>query len=228
MENYDFEAGEVILIDKPLEWTSFDVVLKIRNLLTKKLKRKKLKVGHAGTLDPLASGLLIVCTGKKTKEIQDFMGLPKQYTAEITVGATTPSYDLETEPVPFDNAKPLTEELIQEHLGAFTGLIEQMPPAFSAKKIKGKKAYDLAREGKEVELKKAFVSIHELTVRNVGENTFELDVHCSKGTYIRSLAHDLGQAMGTGAYLSGLRRTAIGPFTTEDAMSVDEFVKNIG
>lgn len=226
-KQYDFIAGEVLAIDKALEWTSFDVVNKLRYELKKKLKIKKIKVGHAGTLDPLATGLLLVCTGKMTKRISEFQEMEKEYTGTFTLGATTPSYDLETE---IDRTFPtdhLTEELIREKSRQFIGTIEQLPPEYSAIKVEGKRAYEFAREGKEVKMQSRKVHISSFETALADNNQVEFKVSCSKGTYIRSLARDLGKALGCGAHLSELRRTAIGDFRVEEAMPLAELVSSL-
>ena len=222
-----FLNGEIILIDKPLDWTSFQVVNKIRWLIRSTFGIKKIKVGHAGTLDPLASGLLILCTGKMTKSIEQFMGQEKEYTGTFTLGSTTPSYDLETE---VDNTFPtdhITEELLQATLNQFVGTIDQYPPVFSALKKDGKRLYEFAREGIEVEIPARKVNIHsfELTQKVIPKVDFK--VICSKGTYIRSLANDYGKALNSGAHLSALRRTRIGEFNIEQAISIEDFEKQI-
>lgn len=214
-----FEQGKILLIDKPLNWTSFDVVRKIRNLV--KIK----KVGHAGTLDPLATGLLIICTGKFTKRINEFMAHEKEYTGSFTLGATTPTYDLESEPVNFKTFDHLSEDEIKKATSQFTGEIMQVPPAHSAIKQQGKRVYELARQGKEVVLEPRKLIIHEFEITGIALPVVSFRVVCSTGTYIRSLAHDFGQAMRCGAYLSSLCRTRIGEFKNEDAMSIDEFEK---
>ena len=224
-----FSQGKVILIDKPLTWSSFDVVNKIRYAIKKYEQKKKVKVGHAGTLDPLATGLLILCSGKMTKQIEQFQGQEKEYVAQITFGFTTASYDLETD---LENAKDvssLTLEKIQVSLNDFLGEIDQVPPIFSAIQVEGKRAYQSAREGEEVKLKSRKVMISELEILDAklseNEALISLRIVCSKGTYIRSLAHDLGQKLEIGAYLSGLRRTRIGEFKIEDAQSIEEFLE---
>jgi len=222
-----FLNGEIILIDKPLDWTSFQVVNKIRWLIRSTFGIKKIKVGHAGTLDPLASGLLILCTGKMTKSIEQFMGQEKEYTGTFTLGGTTPSYDLETE---IDNTFPtdhITEELLQATLDQFVGTIDQYPPVFSALKKDGKRLYEFAREGIEVEIPTRKVNIRsfELTQKTIPKVDFK--VICSKGTYIRSLANDFGKALNSGAHLSALRRTRIGEFNIEQAVSIEDFEKQI-
>ena len=223
----DFLEGRVILIDKDLGWTSFDVVNKIRIELRNALGIKKIKVGHTGTLDPLASGLVILCAGKATKQIESFMGLDKEYIAEITIGATTPSYDLETEieqTYPFEH---ITQDLFEAVLNEFRGPIEQTPPNYSAKQVDGKRAYNMARQGEAFQLKKNTVTIHALELLEFSPPVINLRVLCSKGTYIRSLANDIGKQMGTGAYLSALRRTKIGDYHVNDAEKITDFVKKL-
>ncbi|MET0392511.1 MAG: tRNA pseudouridine(55) synthase TruB [Chitinophagaceae bacterium] len=211
-----FEEGRVLLVDKPLHWTSFDAVRKIRNLVRIK------KVGHAGTLDPLATGLLIVCTGKFTKKINEYMAREKEYTGSFTLGATTPTYDLESEPENFQPVDQLTPEELKAALPRFTGEILQVPPAHSAIKVAGKRVYELARQGKEVKLEPRRVVISEFELTRIELPVVHFRVVCSTGTYIRSLAHDFGQALGCGAYLSSLRRTRIGEFTVADAATMEE------
>lgn len=220
---FNFADGELLLIDKPLNWTSFDVVGKIRN----SIKPLKVKVGHAGTLDPLASGLLILCTGKKTKIIDSIQAQEKEYTGTICLGATTPSYDLETEiDQRFDISK-ITAEQIEEATKQFIGDIEQFPPSHSAIKIGGERLYEKARRGEDVERRPRPVTINifEITAINIPEVSFR--VVCSKGTYIRSLAHDFGKALHAGAYLSSLRRTRSGDFSVDNAYKVMELVNHI-
>lgn len=219
----DYKEGQVILIDKPLEWTSFQAVNKVRWLIRKSFGIKKIKVGHAGTLDPLATGLLIICTGKFTKKIDTFQAQEKEYTGTFTLGATTPSYDLETEiDQTFDISK-ITSEKIRETSNQFIGEIKQQPPVFSALKKDGKRLYEFARSGEEVEipLRKVIISEFEITKIELPKVAFR--VVCSKGTYIRSLANDFGKALKNGAHLSALRRTKIGDFTVENAMGIEEF-----
>jgi tRNA pseudouridine55 synthase len=216
-EPHIFERGQMLLIDKPLDWTSFDVVRKLRRLARTK------KVGHAGTLDPLATGLLILCTGKFTKRINDYMAQEKEYTGTVTFGAVTPTYDLESEPVFFGEHRGLTLEGVKEVIAArFKGEIMQVPPIHSAIKVGGRRVYELARKGKEVKLepRRVVISVFEITDFRLPEIGFR--VVCSTGTYIRSLANDLGVALGCGGYLSGLRRTRIGDFRVEDAMTVEQ------
>jgi tRNA pseudouridine55 synthase len=227
MSEVNHLEGAVLLINKPLEWTSFDAVKKIRNLLRRKYKVKKIKVGHAGTLDPLATGLLIVCTGKFTKRIDEFQGQEKEYTGTFTLGATTPSYDLETE---VDKTYPtdhLTEELIQAACHQFTGEITQRPPVFSALKQNGTRLYELARKGEEVKVKERQVHIREFEITRIALPEVDFRVSCSKGTYIRSLAHDFGQALNSGAHLSKLCRTRIGEFKLEEATEIDELIESL-
>ena len=215
---YDFAAGEILLINKPLGWTSFDVVKKVRNTIREK------KVGHAGTLDPLATGLLILCTGKFTKRIDEIQGQEKEYTGIIRLGETTPSYDRETEVIETRAIDHLTEESIKEAAKDFVGTIEQVPPIYSAVQIDGKRAYTLARKGKDVELKSRTVTIHAFDITSIDGPEVTFRVVCSKGTYIRSLAHDLGQKLGVGAHLSKLERTRIGEYKLKDALTIEDIV----
>lgn len=216
-----FLEGEVILIDKPLGWTSFDVVRKIRNLT------KVIKVGHAGTLDPLATGLLIVCTGKFTKKINEYMGMPKTYTGTFTIGATTPTYDLESEPANFKTIDTISASQIHQTTQQFTGDILQIPPIHSAIKRDGKPVYLAARKGEDVVLEPRPITIYDFAITDIQLPVLHFLVRCSTGTYIRSLAHDFGQALGTGAYMSSLRRTHIGAFDVNDAYSMDAFEAKI-
>ena len=223
----DFKEGQILLIDKPLEWTSFQVVNKLRWHIRKRFNLKKIKVGHAGTLDPLATGLLILCTGKQTKNIEVYQGQIKEYTGTITIGATTPSYDLETEineTFPVDH---ISEELIHQTTQQFIGEIDQKPPIFSAIKKDGKRLYELARQGKTTEIKSRKITISEFEITNIDGNNLDFRVVCSKGTYIRSLAHDFGIALNSGAHLTKLRRTKIGEFSVEKAQSIDGFVSSL-
>ena len=212
-----FEEGRVLLINKPLYWTSFDAVRKIRNLTKTK------KVGHAGTLDPLATGLLIVCTGKFTKKINEYMAQEKEYTGTITLGATTPTYDLESEPRDFKSIEHITTGDLQKATISFTGNILQTPPIHSAIKKEGVRVYELARRGEEVKLEPRPVTISEFSMINVQMPVVHFKVVCSTGTYIRSLANDYGAALGVGGYLSSLCRTRIGSFLLEDAMTIEQF-----
>lgn len=226
-ESFNFRAGAVLLVDKPLTWTSFQVVNKLRWKIKNRLNVKKIKVGHAGTLDPLASGLLILCTGKETKAIESYMGLEKVYSGSITLGGTRPSYDMETEIDQTFDTSHITPDLIRATAANMVGEVDQMPPIFSAKKVNGQKAYDLARAGEEVILKPKRIEIKQFDITNIENNVVEFMITCSKGTYIRSIAHDLGKALNSGAYLSGLRREKIGDFTAKSAFSVDEWLKLI-
>lgn len=216
-----FALGQVLLIDKPLGWTSFDVVRKLRHLIRIK------KIGHAGTLDPLATGLLIVCTGKFTKRINEFMAQEKEYTGTITLGAVTPSYDLETEPTDHQDIGAITLSLIQQSVKQFTGSILQVPPAHSAIKVKGKRVYELARKGESVVLEPRRITISSFEVLRFEEGLVHFKVVCSTGTYIRSLANDLGVALGCGAYLSALRRTRIGSFLVDQAQTPEQFERSL-
>lgn len=223
----DFKEGKVLLIDKPLEWTSFQVVNKLRWHIRKRFDLKKIKVGHAGTLDPLATGLLIICTGKQTKSIEQYQGQIKEYTGTFVIGATTPSYDLETtinETFPTDH---ITDDLIHQTTQQFIGKIQQKPPIFSAIKKDGKRLYELARQGKTTEIKSREITIEAFEITKIDFPNLEFRVVCSKGTYIRSLAHDYGKALNSGAHLSVLRRTKIGDFSVDKAQSIDEFVETI-
>lgn len=221
----DFKNGQILLFDKPLGWTSFQVVNKVRWLIRKNCGIKKIKVGHAGTLDPLATGLLIICTGKFTKKIQELQGQEKEYTGTFTLGATTPSYDLETE---IDNNFPtehLSAEKLQQATEQFKGDIEQFPPVFSALKKDGKRLYEYARKGEEVKINSRTVNISSFELTNIELPNVDFKVSCSKGTYIRSLAHDFGKAVESGAHLSALRRTKIGDFNVENAFTIDTFIE---
>lgn len=216
-----FEAGKVLLINKPLEWTSFDAVRKIRNLVRIK------KVGHAGTLDPLATGMLIICTGKFTKRINEYMAREKEYTGTFVLGATTPTYDLESEPENHRSLEGITEEMIRNAVLPFTGEILQVPPAHSAIKKDGKRVYELARKGVEVKLDPRRVHIYEFDITSIEVPVVSFRVVCSTGTYIRSLANDFGASLGCGAYLGSLCRTRIGNFTLDQAMTMTEAEEHI-
>jgi len=216
-----YEQGQVLLINKPLHWTSFDVVRKIRNSIGIK------KVGHAGTLDPLATGLLIICTGKFTKKINEYMAREKEYSGSFTLGATTPTYDLESEPGNFKSIENLSYEEIKNTNQKFTGEILQIPPAHSAIKLEGKRVYQLARKGAEVKLEPRKILVKEFEVGEIRLPTVDFRIVCSTGTYIRSLANDFGEALGCGAYLSSLCRTRIGEFKLEDALSIEEFENSL-
>lgn len=226
LRGLNFEEGYIAVLDKPLEWTSTDVVRKIKFML-RKLGYRKIKVGHAGTLDPLASGILLVCIGRATKLVDSLQAEEKEYIAEVTLGATTPSYDLEH---PIDQTYPtehITREKVLEALASLTGERLQYPPVYSAKKIDGTRAYDLARAGEEVEMRKALITIYEIELVEYALPRIVIRVRCSKGTYIRSLAHEIGQALDSGAHLSALRRTRSGGFTLEKAYELDEFLKKL-
>ena len=227
LNTFDFVSGEILLFDKPLDWTSFDVVNRVRYLLCQKLKIKKLKVGHAGTLDPKASGLVILCTGKATKKIESIQAERKEYIATIKLGATTPSYDLETEEDQIFPTDHITQDLIEEKLKDFIGEIDQVPPVFSAIKVKGKRAFNYAREGQELELKSRKVHIYETRLISMKENELVLKINCGKGTYIRSFARDLGEKLDSRPYLIGLRRTQIGDYHVQDGWNVENFEENI-
>lgn len=223
LDSFDFKNGEVLIFDKPLEWTSFNVVGKIRYKVCRYLGIKKLKVGHAGTLDPMATGLMVLCTGKATKKIEQLQGTEKEYIADLKLGATTPSFDIETE----EDAQFPTEHIdlksIEEILLQFIGEIDQTPPIFSAVKVNGRRAYDMARKGEEVELRSKKITIKEIEVLDFKEQHLKLRVVCGKGTYIRSLARDIGSALHSGAYLTGLRRTRVGEFSVDKAYTIESF-----
>lgn len=219
----NFKTGEVLYFNKPLEWTSFNLVAKVRGALRKKLNVKKIKVGHAGTLDPLATGVMIICTGKATKRIEEFQYQTKEYIANIKLGATTPSYDLEHEIDATYPTSHLTKELVEKTLKSFIGEIQQIPPSFSACKIEGKRAYDLARKGEEVNLKPKLLVIDDIELLDCNLPDISIRVVCSKGTYIRALARDIGEALNSGAHLTGLIRTRVGNITLDDCMDPDSF-----
>lgn len=224
----EYKEGQVLLVDKPLHWTSFQVVNKLRWVIKQQFGIKNIKVGHAGTLDPLATGLLILCTGKFTKQIETYQAQHKEYTGTITLGGTTPSYDLETE---VDETYPtdhITEEMIRETTKQFVGEIDQKPPIFSAIKKEGKRLYELAREGKTTEIKSRKITISEFEITSIDFPKVHFRVACSKGTYIRSLAFDFGLALKSGSHLSALRRTKIGDFKVDDAVSVNQFLEDFG
>jgi tRNA pseudouridine55 synthase len=216
-----FEQGQVLLIDKPLKWTSFDVIQKLRKILRIR------KIGHAGTLDPLATGLLIICTGKFTKRINEYMAQEKEYTGTFTLGATTPTYDLESAPENFRPVEAITEEMINSATKNFIGEIFQVPPIHSAIKIGGTRVYELARQGKEVKLEPRKITIKEFDITKIEMPMVHFKVVCTTGTYIRSLAYDFGETLGCGAHLSSLCRTRIGEFTIADAMSLEAFEKKV-
>lgn len=223
LQTEDYQEGQVLLIDKPLEWTSFQVVNKVRWLIRKSFDIKKIKVGHAGTLDPLATGLLIICTGKFTKRIDTFQAQEKEYTGTFTLGATTPSYDLETEIDHTFDISEITSEKIYTATKQFLGKIKQQPPVFSALKKDGKRLYEFARNGEEVEIPFRNVTISEFEITNIELSKIDFRVVCSKGTYIRTLAKDFGKALNNGAHLSALRRTRIGEFSVENAVDIEAF-----
>lgn len=219
----DYLKGQVILIDKPLKWSSFQAVNAVKWAIRKRYQLKKIKVGHAGTLDPLASGLLLICVGKFTKRIHEFQEMSKVYEGTITLGSSTPSYDLETE---IDNVYPtdhITRELIHNTRTSFLGKIAQKPPVFSALKKDGKRMYEYAREGKELEIKARFVEILEFEILEINMPDIHFRIQCSKGTYIRSIAHDFGKALNSGGYLSSLRRTKIGEYNVDNAVTPANF-----
>lgn len=226
-EKIDFLEGALLLVDKPLEWTSFDVVNKIRHTLRYTLdigKKRKVKVGHAGTLDPMATGLLLVCTGKYTKQINQLTGLPKSYTGTIKLGASTPSYDMESEEDALYPIDHITPEMLKDAVEKLTGPIMQKPPIYSAIKKKGEKLYQLARRGEVVEIEPRPVTIESFHLLNDDLGNLEFEVTCSKGTYIRSLAHDLGQLLDSGGYLTSLRRDAVGMYPVDKAFDIEEVV----
>lgn len=222
-----FRDGAVLLFDKPYRWTSFDAVNKVKYAIKKRYKGDKIKVGHAGTLDPLATGLLIICTGRKTKEIDLIQAKTKEYTGTFTIGATTPSYDLEKEPENFKDYSFVTPEMINEAVSTFIGEIDQTPPIFSAVKIDGKRAFSYARAGEEVEIKSKRVTIHEFEITQINLPEVHFRISCSKGTYIRSIANDFGIKLNCGAYMSALRRTKIGEFEISEALDPELFANNM-
>lgn len=223
MSHFNFEEGEMLLIDKPFEWTSFDVVNKVRFMLKHHAGIEKIKVGHAGTLDPLATGLLVICTGKMTKQINDLTLLDKEYTGIITLGATTPSFDLETEFNRRYRVEHITREDLERARKHFTGKVFQEPPIYSAKKIKGKRAYQYARESLSPKMKPKEVEIYEFDFGKIDFPDIPFRVSCSKGTYIRSLANDFGKYLRSGGYLSALKRTRVGEFKIDDALNLEQF-----
>ncbi len=225
LASLDFVRGVMFLIDKPQAWTSFDVVAKIRGALRRRTGIRSIKVGHSGTLDPMATGLLILCTGAWTKKLQTLQGMDKEYSGVCTLGAVTASYDAETPPVKHGPFAHLTDAEIRNATRTLTGAIDQMPPVYSAIKVKGQPAYHAARAGKEITLEPRSITVHTFTISRVVLPEVHFSVSCSKGTYVRSLIHDLGQRLGCGAYLTALRRTAIGPYRIEDAWPLDALVK---
>ncbi len=226
-KEYNFAEGEVLLFDKELDWTSFDLVQRVRNTLCRHLGIKKLKVGHAGTLDPLATGLMILCTGKATKKIESFQQQEKVYEATLKLGATTPSFDLETEEGTWGDYSKITKDDFEKVINKFEGETEQIPPVYSAVKVKGKRAFEYARKGKDLKLQPKKIVINEIKQVSFKPPFVTLQVRCSKGTYIRALARDIGIKLGCGAYLTGLRRTQIGDFKVGDAIKIDSFIKNL-
>ncbi|MCX7547024.1 tRNA pseudouridine(55) synthase TruB [Xanthomarina sp. F1114] len=223
----DYLSGQVLLIDKPLHWTSFQAVNKLRWEIRHAFNIKKIKVGHAGTLDPLATGLLIICTGKMTKQINTFQGQEKEYTGTFVLGGTTPSFDLETEITETFPTEHITEKAIHEATKQFIGEIDQFPPVFSAIKKDGKRLYEFARAGEEVEIKPRKITISEFEITAIDNNKLHFRVVCSKGTYIRSLANDFGKALNSGSHLSVLRRTKIGDFHVDNALSPEAFIESL-
>ena len=227
LRDIDFREGYIAVIDKPLEWTSTDVVRKIKYALQHKLGYKKIKIGHAGTLDPLATGVLLVCIGKATKMVNDLQAEEKEYIAELELGASTPSYDMEhpiNERFPYEH---ITREMVEQAIASLTGERLQAPPIYSAKKVEGVRAYEFARAGEEVELKKALINIYEMEILDFSLPMLKIRVRCSKGTYIRSLAREIGQALDSGAYLRSLRRTRSGGFTAENGWNLQNFMEKL-
>lgn len=224
---YQFEQGEVLLINKPYRWTSFDVVGSLRSFLKARLGIKKIRIGHAGTLDPLASGLLIVCTGKFTKQIESYQGMEKEYSGTLYLGATTPSFDLETEVNQKFSTEHVSEPLILETAARLTGVLDQFPPVFSAKKIEGKRAYKYARKDIEVLMKSRKITVSAFEITKIRLPEVDFRVVCSKGTYIRALANDFGKLTGCGAHLTALCRTRIGPYYLRDAFELDDLKNKI-
>ena len=225
MTSEDYLAGQMVLIDKPLGWSSFDVVKKIKHLIRKKYNLKKLRVGHAGTLDPLATGLLIVCTGKFTKRISEIQGQEKTYTGTITLGGTTPSYDLETEVDNDYKTSHITKELIHQTTKQFIGEIDQKPPIFSALKRGGERLYEKARRGEEIMIESRKIFVREFNIISIENLTIAFEIKCSKGTYVRSIANDFGTALNSGGYLSSLCRTAIGDYELSKGIDIESFEK---
>lgn len=226
MKEWKFEEGEILLFDKPFDWSSFDLVKKIRFMI-KKFVGKDVKVGHAGTLDPYATGLLILCTGKATKKIESIQDQPKVYSGTIKLGATTASYDLESDPDQFFPTDHITEQLIHQTVSSFVGIHDQVPPIFSAKMIDGKRAYELARKGETPVMNPKKIEIFDFQVQRIQPDELAFTVTCTKGTYIRSLAHDLGKALGSGAYLASLKREAIGSYNLQQAYTIDTFRQSL-
>ena len=227
LTDQDYKDGQVLIFDKPLEWTSFQLVNKVRWLIRKNRDIKKIKVGHAGTLDPLATGLMIICTGKFTKRLHEFVGQEKEYTGTVVLGGTTPSYDLETEIDETFPTEHITDEDIYAFAKAYQGNIMQRPPVFSALKKEGKRLYEFARAGEEVDIPKREINISYFEITRIAMPEVDFKVRCSKGTYIRSLAFDFGEGLKSGAHLSALRRTKIGDYNVDDAQSLDGFIAAI-
>ena len=223
----DFVEGEILAFDKPYRWTSFDVVGKARWLLCKKLGVKKLKVGHSGTLDPLATGVLLVCIGRATKRVEALQAEEKEYVADLQLGATTPSGDMEHEVDATYPTEHITREMVEEALRGLCGEREQLPPLYSAKKVQGVRAYEFARAGEEIELKKALINIYDMELLEYDMPRIKIRVRCSKGTYIRSLAFEIGEAVQSGAYLTSLRRTRSGGYTVEKSHTLDDFMEKL-
>ena len=226
-KKFNFQEGEILLFDKDLDWTSFDLVMKVRNNLCRALGIKKLKVGHAGTLDPKATGLMILCTGKATKKVESLQAQKKEYIATLKLGATTPSFDLETEEDSKHPIEHITDEMLVEVLKSYTGEQLQVPPLFSAVKVNGKRAYTHARKGEDVKLNAKLIDVKEIELIKFLKDEIVIRVVCSKGTYVRALARDIGKSLNSGAYLIGLRRTQIGDFKVEGAMDVNYFMENL-
>ncbi len=226
-KTYDFLGGEVLLFDKNLNWTSFDLVQRVRNTLCREMGIKKMKVGHAGTLDPLATGLMILCTGKATKKIEELQQGKKEYVATLKIGATTPSFDMETDEDQTFDFSHVNKKLISEALKKFEGETDQIPPVFSAVKVKGKRAFEYARNGEELKLQSKKIVIEKIDIESVELPFLKIKVICSKGTYIRALARDIGEELNCGAYLTGLRRTKIGQYKIDDALKIDFFLENL-
>ncbi|MCK9639576.1 MAG: tRNA pseudouridine(55) synthase TruB [Prolixibacteraceae bacterium] len=221
-KDFDFIRGEILVLNKPLDWTSFDLVNKVRIMLCRLMKIKKLKLGHAGTLDPKATGVMVLCSGRLTKQIDEIQADEKEYIALLKVGATTPSFDLETEEDEQFATAHITRETVENILPSFVGTIEQVPPSYSAIKVDGKRAYKLARKGKEVELKSKVLVVKEIELLRFDMPEIELRIVCSKGTYIRALARDIGKALNSGAYLKGLIRTRIGTYSIDQSLDLTE------
>jgi tRNA pseudouridine55 synthase len=227
LNKLDFITGEILVVNKPLDWTSFDLVQKVRNLLCRLMKIKKLKIGHAGTLDPKATGVLVLCTGKSTKNIDEIQADEKEYVAILKVGATTPSFDLETAEDEHFEINHITKEIVEATLKSFVGIINQVPPIYSAIKIDGKRAYKLARKGKVVELKSKLLVIKDIELLRFDLPEIEIRIVCSKGTYIRALARDIGKSLNSGAYLIGLTRTRIGNYSLEQSLDLNQLTEKL-